>query len=146
MEIGFVGLGLLIAGVALFATSMMTASKLDRAKFEGTNQFGVEEFGSYDDMMRVKLQRRRTGCSMQIGGLLILAGLILTAVGFIGGAEVSREQTTRARETAMRQAVADCQAGDVDACVASDYFRYCLQNDDPQACIYVDNYAAERQG
>lgn len=145
MEMGFVGLGLLIAGVALFATSINSARRLERDKFDRTNAAGVEGYSDYDEMMRVRMQRRRTGCSYTLGGLLILAGLILTAVGFIGGAEVSREQTTRARETAMRQAVADCQAGDVDACVASDYFRYCLQNDDRQACIYVDNYEAERR-
>lgn len=141
---GIFGLVVLITGVALFVLSINEARRLERDKFNRTNPNGVEEYADYDEMMKVRMERRRAGWGYTLGGLMMLAGGIVTAAGFIGGGEVSREQTRQERVAAHEQALQDCMAGDGEACAVETYYRNCLEGGQMESCRNGDELNARR--
>ena len=146
MGYGIFGLVMLVAGVGLFVTAIASARKLERDKFDRTNGAGVEGYSDYDEMMRTRMQRRRTGCTYQIGGLLMLGGAIIMAYGFIGGGEVAREQSRQERVTARAQALQDCMNGDGEACAVETYYQNCLESGQEASCRNGDQLNARRLG
>ena len=75
-----VEIALIIVGGLLLTRGFKTHHEVNRYEFENRSGGGVVQFKSYEDSLRHEAKANRSKMSLQVGFLLVLAGVIALGV------------------------------------------------------------------